>query len=143
MKKHRCSRCKRTKFLVKNFHKDKNRKSGFYPVCKLCVSMYQTNYQAKYKKIVFDHYGNKCVCKHGKSICGENTPEFLSIDHINGNGKKHRNRNKVSGSNFYRFITLKLKFPKNLQILCHNCNLAKGFYGGCPHNKTKREEQCK
>ena len=26
-------------------------------------------------------------------------------------------------------------FPKGFQILCHNCNVAKGLYGECPHEK--------
>lgn len=24
-------------------------------------------------------------------------------------------------------------YPKGFQILCHNCNMSKGFYGYCPH----------
>ena len=28
------------------------------------------------------------------------------------------------------------KYPPGYQVLCHNCNLAKGFYGSCPHQKT-------
>ena len=33
-----------------------------------------------------------------------------------------------------RWIT-KNNSPKGFQILCHNCNMAKGFYGKCPHQK--------
>lgn len=82
------------------------------------------------KKQVFKEYGNKCVC------CGETIPEFLSIDHINGDGYKHRKELKKQGSmNIYRWL-IKNKFPQNrFQILCFNCNLAKGFYGKCPHKK--------
>ena len=29
----------------------------------------------------------------------------------------------------------KNNFPKGFQILCHNCNVAKGIYGECPHEK--------
>ena len=31
---------------------------------------------------------------------------------------------------------IKNNFPKGFQVLCHNCNLAKGFYGKCPHEKS-------
>jgi hypothetical protein len=34
-----------------------------------------------------------------------------------------------------------LGFPKDLyQLLCHNCNQAKAWYGACPH-QLKREEE--
>jgi hypothetical protein len=29
------------------------------------------------------------------------------------------------------------EFPDGFQVLCHNCNLAKGYYGECPHNSLK------
>lgn len=70
-------------------------------------------------------YGGKCVC------CGEIEFAFLAIDHINGGGNKHR---KIVGasSQFIRWLK-KNNYPTGFQILCHNCNLAKGFYGACPH----------
>lgn len=71
-------------------------------------------------------YGNKCVC------CKETQNEFLSIDHINNDGNLHRNKLK---RNIYYWLRDN-NYPKdNFQILCHNCNSAKGFYGICPHEK--------
>ena len=67
-------------------------------------------------------YGGKCAC------CGESEIKFLSIDHINGGGTKHR---KEVG-NIPEWL-IKNNFPKGFQVLCHNCNQAKGFYGVCPH----------
>lgn len=63
--------------------------------------------------------------------CGETIMEFLCLDHINGGGNKHR---KESGTlSMYEWCK-RNKYPSGLfQILCHNCNMAKGFYGGCPH----------
>ena len=85
----------------------------------------------KIKKKVFDAYGNKCVC------CGETTFEFLSIDHINKDGYKHRK--ELEGNSIYRWL-IKNNFPKDrFQILCFNCNLARGFYGECPHKRLKNE----
>jgi len=77
------------------------------------------------------HYGGKCTC------CGENHMEFLSIDHMRGNGQKHRRENGISS--IYDWLR-KSNYPtKDFQILCHNCNLAKGFYGYCPHKKEKNK----
>ena len=92
--------------------------------CQNCVNKKTARYR-KLKQEVLDHYGNKCVC------CNEAIFEFLSIDHINNNGAAHR---KVSGKgqNFYKWI-IENNFPNDLQILCFNCNCAKGFYKRCPH----------
>ena len=85
------------------------------------------------------HYSDddiKCKC------CGEDTEQFMCIDHIDGGGNKHRNELKKGGqpggANTYRWLIVN-NFPKGFQVLCHNCNLAKGFYGSCPHeaNSTK------
>ena len=80
--------------------------------------------QQKKRLKILEHYGMKCTC------CGESQIEFLAIDHINNDGHKKR---KVMKTNIYDWI-IKNRYPKDLQILCHNCNLAKAFYGGCPHN---------
>lgn len=79
-------------------------------------------------------YGNYCVC------CGEDRLEFLGIDHINNDGAEHRRQIRTnSGSDFYWWLKVN-GFPKEgLQILCHNCNGAKGYYGICPHEvESKR-----
>lgn len=82
----------------------------------------RAHYQRARKK-VFDRYGRVCRC------CGESREEFLTIDHINNDGKNDR-------SNFYKTI-VKLGFPDNLQTLCWNCNHAKYIYGTCPHATEK------
>jgi hypothetical protein len=71
------------------------------------------------------HYGGEhpaCKC------CGEDKYQFLAFDHINGRGKEHLRR----VSNIALWL-VRNDFPAGFQILCHNCNLAKGFYGRCPH----------
>ena len=78
---------------------------------------------------VIKGYGGKCVC------CGEKEIKFLSIDHIKGDGKKHRKKTK---GHTYSDL-LKRNFPKGYQVLCHNCNMAKGFYGKCPHQEKYNE----
>lgn len=85
----------------------------------------------KLKNIILDHYGHKCAC------CPETIYEFLTVDHINNDGAKHRkslgNIGK-SGRLFYKWI-IDNNFPKDLQIMCWNCNWAKWRYGKCPHQK--------
>ena len=89
---------------------------------------YCRDYRLKLKKIVLDHYGNKCIC------CGERQIEFLTIDHISGGGSEHRRLLKTKGgTKFYRWLKIN-NFPAGYQILCFNCNSAKGFYGTCPHS---------
>lgn len=70
----------------------------------------------------------KCAC------CGENEVKFLCIDHINGGGGKHRK--EIKGKGLTTYIWLKKNgYPNGFQVLCHNCNMAKGFYGLCPHKE--------
>jgi hypothetical protein len=80
---------------------------------------------------VINRYGGACVC------CGEDGIPFLGMDHINGDGARHRrahfkNERHGAGSPFYYWIK-KNNFPDFLQVLCHNCNLAKGTGKVCPH----------
>jgi len=79
--------------------------------------------RARNKAAVFLHYGQYCAC------CGETQVEFLSVDHVNGGGGKHK---KSIGAYIYDWL-VKHNFPEGFQILCFNCNMAKGIYGVCPH----------
>lgn len=79
---------------------------------------------------MFAKFGNKCAC------CGEAAPEFLQIDHINNDGAKHR-RSVEAGITLCRWL-IKSNFPPGFQLLCANCNFAKGMYGVCPHEKARR-----
>lgn len=78
------------------------------------------------RKQVIDAYGGKCAC------CGESNPAFLSVDHINNDGAEHRR----SVRHLYTWLRQN-DFPKDgFQLLCFNCNCAKGIYGICPHQAT-------
>lgn len=80
---------------------------------------------------VLEKYGGSppsCAC------CGETILEFLCIDHVNGNGRQHRRIMKASSI----YAALKRDgYPEGFQVLCHNCNMAKGFYQTCPHSVNK------
>lgn len=84
------------------------------------------------KKEILNKYGMKCAC------CGENRFQFLSLDHINGNGNKERKKIKRSGSGYYAYMKKNNYYPKHLQILCFNCNMAKAFYKICPHQLDRK-----
>lgn len=84
------------------------------------------------KNEVFMAYGGY-ICK----CCGETEPLFLCLDHMEGNGNRHRAEIGVSGRgrNIYTWLK-KNKFPEGFQVLCHNCNNGKHLNGGvCPHKK--------
>jgi hypothetical protein len=68
-----------------------------------------------------------CVC------CGETTLEFLALDHIDGGGNAHRKSIRPTGIVSMYEWARRNGYPPLFQVLCHNCNLAKGFYGRCPH----------
>lgn len=107
---------------------------GKHRLCNACIRKLNKEHNDAYNKrrwrknklAVIDGYGGKCSC------CGESHPEFLSIDHINGNGKEHR---KLVGTRLYA-ILIREGFPKdNYRLLCMNCNFAIGHFGYCPHQK--------
>lgn len=83
---------------------------------------YQKRRGRTIRALVHKGYGDKCSC------CGEATPEFLTVDHINGHGAQHR---KSVGS-FYLWL-LKMECPEGFRLLCMNCNWARRFTGRCPH----------
>jgi hypothetical protein len=77
---------------------------------------------------VLGHYSGghmKCAC------CAESALEFLALDHIYGGGGRERRALGGGGRQFRHLVAQ--GFPPGYQVLCHNCNLARGFYGTCPH----------
>lgn len=85
-------------------------------------------YHQRVRMAMFEAYGGpKCVC------CGETTPEFLQIDHIDGGGLKHRRSINATGAGSFAHWLRRNGWPAGFQVLCANCNLAKGHYGRCPH----------
>lgn len=90
-------------------------------------SLKAKNRNLKNKLDTIEHYGKECKC------CRESLHYFLSIDHIYGKGNEHRK--KIGSSSSFNIWLRLNNYPKDkFQLLCFNCNMAKGFYGCCPHD---------
>jgi len=125
-KKKLCRKCNREKF-PREFSKNKGTPDGRWYYCKECTNKYVRLRHRKIRLLVLEHYGeSRCAC------CGESRIEFLAIDHINGGGYKHHKERKWESISLWLF---RRGFPEGYRVLCHNCNMALGFYGYCPHQK--------
>lgn len=143
-----CTQCEVWK-PFSEFYKLSQNRPGYRSKCKKCCNTksmqdYYANHDNRKemnrdreranRDLVYGAYGNQCVC------CGETNPFFLSIDHVNNDGNKHR-RTKLrkdgtpgySNTYLYREI-IKNNYPDAYQLLCMNCNMGKQRNGGiCPH----------
>lgn len=86
----------------------------------------QVKYTRKVKQEMVDAYGGRCEC------CGESDSVLLALDHIHGDGQVDRKNNR-RGRVMYVYLR-RLGWPRDdYRLLCHNCNMARGFSGRCPH----------
>ena len=84
----------------------------------------------------FSAYGGPaCAC------CGESQSEFLTLDHIAGDGAAQDRQlgSRKSGDHLYRWLR-KEGYPPGFRVLCFNCNCALGIYGHCPHGNVRIEK---
>lgn len=89
----------------------------------LPVNQYQTQ-----RAVVLREYGGQCAC------CGESEPMFLTIEHLLGGGKAHREQ--MQGGDIYRQLYKKFHAgepadTEHFGVLCQNCNSARGAFGRC------------
>ena len=75
-------------------------------------------------------YGPVCSC------CGEDREPFLTLEHLNRDGSKHRKR-VGGGANTCRDLRNRGWPQEGYTVLCMNCNWATRFGGICPHQKRK------
>lgn len=145
MEDKQCKTCKVVKFRSNFTHVNTKGRAGWLRgVCNSCYNKGQRQrfsgsykirhreickaYKDKVRKELHDAYGNSCAC------CGETTPEFLELDHINGGGNKHR---KLIKNDLYNVVKLE-GYPKDVyRLLCSNCNHSLGIKGYCPHQNGK------
>ena len=77
----------------------------------------------KIKLEIIAHYGGKCEWPEG---CKVIDPDMLTLDHINGEGSKHRKEIGGGGHRIYRWL-IQNKFPSGFRLLCSNHNLKHYF----------------
>jgi len=146
----KCTKCKIVKPSNK-FNKDRKKPDGLFTWCKACSIEHARKYRLQHPEVIklyrivnkekliksskdynrnrkittMNAYGGKCVC------CGEDKIEFLAIDHIGGGGQKEIKQ--MGGQAYFYSHLKKMGWPPGYRVLCHNCNMAIGFYGKCPH----------
>jgi hypothetical protein len=124
------------------FQRDRASANGLQSHCRDCrndarrllngdrtVNHQQYLARQKFRLTVLRRYGGdppRCAC------CSESEVKFLAIDHIDGGGKAHRGAVGGSSDAVYRWLR-RNGFPEGYRVLCHNCNMARAFYGECPH----------
>ena len=76
---------------------------------------------------VFSAYSGGSPKCANESCLEHHNPRFdcLTLDHINGDGATHRKAGGGSGRKLYTELR-RLDYPPGYQILCSNCNIAKG-----------------
>jgi hypothetical protein len=109
---------KNLKYNNERYHKNRNK--------------YLQSFKNKYKKLkekILEIYGKQCEC------CGESITEFLTLEHKDGNGSKHRKQHKGSYVKIYQDAIM-AKDKRKYGILCFNCNSIQLFGIKCPHIKN-------
>lgn len=139
-----CKRCEKEKTLDKftACNSTKDRLQAWCKICrneirkiarkekKGCYATEQERYKDKHlilcrklyyrrKKQAMEHYcpnGIKCAS------CGFDDIRVLSIDHVDGNGTRHRQ--ELRGVSIYKWLVAN-NFPPGFQVLCMNCQFIK------------------
>lgn len=139
-----CSRCKQEK-PVDAFFKRSDRRIGRHSACKDCMYLAGKSWRkanrARHRELgakrlrkerqeALEHYGSRCIC------CGEKHLVMLAFDHVNNDGYERRKAGEPYGSELPRWLK-RHGWPKDFQLLCHNCNMAKSILGECPHETEK------
>jgi hypothetical protein len=109
-----------------DFPKNKRNRDGLNSECKACSKVKASECRVRRRWKVLEHYGRgdvRCTC------CRDATLEFLTVDHIDGGGKRHR----AEVGDVYSWAVMN-GFPDGLRVLCMNCNWSLGVYGYCPHD---------
>lgn len=113
--------------------------------CRLCLDALTNRYRKnavairetakrgrqRLKLQVFEAYGG-CRC----SCCGETEIVFLTLEHTDGGGRRHR-KQMGGGDKVYAHLR-RTGFPAGYEVLCWNCNAGRHFNGGvCPHKRDQ------
>lgn len=94
----------------------KERVGSYYAENREAIVARRADKRRELKIEVLSAYGG-CQCP-----CGETRLGALTIDHVGGGGKKHRQALKLGGEGLYRWLK-KNHFPPGFRVLCSNCNV--------------------
>ena len=83
---------------------------------------YQRKAALDLREQVLSVYGGKC------KFCGDSTPEYLQLDHVDSNPEKNAKGRRRGGRDLYIQVRRE-GFPKKYRLLCANCNWARARYG--------------
>jgi len=84
----------------------------------------------QFKEKIFKHYTAgtmECQCER----CNVKGIEFLTVDHVNGDGYKHKSKGAWNYMLYKKIIDD--GFPDTYKILCWNCNCTKKNNSKCGH----------
>ncbi len=93
----------------------------------------ERNRRHERKADVLRFLGERCACP---GECAESLFEFMTVDHIGGNGTRDRSSDGWFSQFYFRLLQDKDAKSK-YRTLCMNCNFAIGKYGYCPHERRK------
>ena len=137
MKTRKCTKCGIEKDETAVFfppRTGRGRDGKFHGRCRVCAKAHNKGWHKKQRYEVLKHYSGglipHCAC------CNETAIEFLSMDHIDGNGAAHRRATPEVNGKLARWLKNN-KFPGGFRVLCMNCNVALGHYGACPHQSPQ------
>lgn len=111
----------RKKYYVENKERICAYRRAYYQENKNKINAWHNNRNALLKTKILSYYSiaNYPVCAH----CGITDIDLLTIDHINNDGKQHREV-VGEGSHLYNWLR-RNDYPDGFQVLCFNCNRKK------------------
>jgi hypothetical protein len=95
--------------------------------------MARDSHAAARKKLrdeLVEAYGGVCACKN----CPETNPAFLTLEHVNGDGRQHRAK---VGSHSYADLRRRGWPQEGYTLLCWNCNAMTRGGRACPHEQKE------
>ena len=113
---------------------NKDKKKAYNEANKDKIKAQQKAYRIASKIDVFSHYSKKIsnsdipIC----SCCGYNDIRFLNLDHIKSRKNIPQKEKKLNGIRLWKYIKSQ-GYPDGYQVMCFNCNIAKGNRKYCPH----------
>ena len=117
-------RMARRRWSKNNRNREREKTAAYYQANKERINAQITERRRGMRRQILETLGAICNC------CGETEPAFLTIDHVLNDGADDR---RLRRHLVYKRILDEGCPTDRYQILCWNCNSAKGMLGNCPH----------